>query len=103
MRATYTQDILQGTVLGSQITADTRSGFVAGAGIEYGIAEYLSIRLEYDFLDFGTKTYPFNNIAGTAVGSPLPVAIRSDTHLFTLGINYRFNWGGGGPVVAARY
>jgi hypothetical protein len=29
----------------------------------------------------------------------LPVAIRSSTSLITAGINYRFNWAGGGAVV----
>lgn len=38
----------------------------------------------------------------SAAGGSLPVAIRSDTHLFTIGFDYRFNWSGGGAL-AARY
>src|SRR5579864_9496945 len=80
----------------------------AGGGIEFGMTENLSARVEYDFLDFGTKTYNFNNLAFNAAGStgtpatplgPFPVSIKSFTHLLTVGLNYRFNWGGGGAYV----
>jgi outer membrane immunogenic protein len=105
MRATYTQDVLADLALtSSQIVGATRGGFVVGAGVEYGITENLSAKFEYDFLDFGSRTYAFNNLSasGAAVGN-VPVAIKSDTHMFLFGMNYRFNWGGGGPVVTARY
>ncbi len=91
--------------IGSQVIPDTRMGFVVGAGVEYGISENLSVKIEYDFLDFGSKTYTF--------GAPGRGAARGDrarrrdqgrhAACSPSGINYRFNWGGGGPVVAARY
>jgi outer membrane immunogenic protein len=105
----YTQNIAAGTVQSSQTITDTRSGFTVGGGVEFGMTENLSARLEYDFLDFGTKTYSFNNLgftpAGAATGTPLtpigaaPMSIKSVTQLITVGLNYRFTWGGGGPVV----
>jgi opacity protein-like surface antigen len=52
-------------------------------GLEYGLTENLSAKFEYDFLDFGTKTYNF---------TATPVSIRSDLSMLTLGLNYRFNW-----------
>jgi hypothetical protein len=45
------------------------------------------------------------NAAGAAVGTPLtpvgaaPMSIKSVTQLITVGLNYRFNWAGGGAYV----
>jgi outer membrane immunogenic protein len=104
MRVDYGQEVLNSTVTSTQDMTDSRIGYTVGAGIEWGITEQLSLKAEYDFLDFGTKTYSFDGLStapGAAIGS-FPVSIRSMLHAFTLGINYRFNWGGGGAV-AARY
>jgi outer membrane immunogenic protein len=74
---------------GSQETiSNTRSGFTVGAGIEYGLTENFSAKLEYDFYDFGTKTYNFINT---------PLSISSQVHVVLAGVNYRFTWGGGRP------
>jgi outer membrane immunogenic protein len=105
----YTQNVVAGIRQSGQTDVDTRSGFTVGGGVEWGLTESLSARLEYDFLDFGTKTYGFNNLgfnpAGSAMGTPLtpngpaPMSIKSFTQLITVGLNYRFNWAGGGAVV----
>jgi outer membrane immunogenic protein len=100
MGVNYTQAASTGTGnVSSQTISDTRTGFTAGGGIEFGMTENLSARLEYDYLNFGTKTYTFGNLNTAPAPLVLPVAIRSSTSLITAGINYRFNWGGGGPVV----
>jgi outer membrane immunogenic protein len=85
--------------ISSQTIGSTRSGFTVGGGIEFGMTENLSVRLEYDFLDFGTKTYTFANLNTDPTPLVLPVSIQSTTHLFLTGLNYRFNWGGGGTLV----
>jgi outer membrane immunogenic protein len=56
------------------------------AGIEFGLVENLSGKIEYDFYGFGTKNY---NFAFT------PVSVRSNLHALIVGLNYRFNWSGG--------
>jgi outer membrane immunogenic protein len=100
MGVNYTQTVATGIVnLSSQTITDTRSGFTVGGGFEYGITENLSGKVEYDYLNFGTKTYTFANLNMAPAPLVLPVAIRSSTSLITAGINYRFNWGGGGAVV----
>ena len=100
MSVNYTQTVSTGIVnLSSQTITDTRSGYTAGGGIEFGMTENLSARLEYDYLNFGTKTYTFANLNTAPAPLVLPVAIRSSTSLISVGINYRFNWGGGGAVV----
>jgi outer membrane immunogenic protein len=104
MNVHYTQSVGVGAGQSSLTIVDTRGGFTVGGGIEFGMTENLSARVEYDFLDFGTKTYNFNNLIATPVGGVatplvLPVSIRSSTSLITAGLNYRFTWGGGGAVV----
>lgn len=81
-----------------QTISSTRTGFVVGGGVEYGMLEHLSFRMEYDFMDFGTRNYNFGTIlpqlvaAGfTVTSSPLPVSIRPQTHVLMFGVNYRFN------------
>jgi len=95
MHAEYTQDTLVGGfVNATQPLSETRTGFVAGAGVEYGMTEALSAKFEYDFYDFGTSTLNFINTTLPAPGL-MPVAIQSQVHSFTVGLNYRFNWVGG--------
>jgi outer membrane immunogenic protein len=95
MHTDYTETILGpggGTFFSSALN-DNRTGFVAGLGIEYGLTENVSARAEYEFFDFGSKTYNF----------PAPAAsIRSDLSMVTVGVNYRFTFGGGAPL-GARY
>jgi outer membrane immunogenic protein len=107
MNVNYTEDVTAGAVLGERIMTDTRTGFTVGGGAEFGMTENLSARVEYDFLDFGTKTYNFTSLNFTTLPpgggfvpvAAFPVSIKSVTHLITVGLNYRFNWGGGGTLV----
>jgi outer membrane immunogenic protein len=97
MRVTYTEDLLAGlsglagvipgATAATQDINDTRTGFTVGVGIEFGLVENLSGKIEYDFYDFGSKNYNFNAIT--------PVSISSNLHALTVGLNYRFNWSGG--------
>ena len=89
MSVKYTEDVLGafGFNTGTQGISDTRAGFTAGVGLEFGMTESLSARVEYDFFGFGSKAYNFTLIT--------PVNIRSDLNTFTAGINYRFNWAAG--------
>jgi outer membrane immunogenic protein len=104
MNVNYSQAVGVNAGQSSLTIVDNRSGFTVGGGVEFGMTENLSGRVEYDFLDFGTKNYNFNNLNVTPVGGVitplvLPVAIRSSTSLITVGLNYRFTWGGGGAIV----
>jgi outer membrane immunogenic protein len=84
MSVNYTQDQLTaGVTTTTQILSDKRSAFTAGLGVEYGMTENLSARLEYDYYGFGSRNYQF---------SQAPVSLQSDLNTITLGFNYRFNW-----------
>jgi outer membrane immunogenic protein len=94
MHVDYTQlTLVGGGVAAQQLIVSNRSGWTAGLGIEYALNENLSAKLEYDFLDFGTKSYNFTTLNG---GAGLPVSIQSQTHMITVGMNYRFYFGGFG-------
>jgi outer membrane immunogenic protein len=76
-----------GATTATEVISDNRAGFTVGAGIEFGLVENLSAKVEYDFYDFGSKNYNFNTIT--------PVTVKSDVHTLIAGLNYRFNWSGG--------
>jgi outer membrane immunogenic protein len=71
---------------------DTRVGWTVGAGVEWAFAPQWSAKLEYNYMDFGTKTYSF--APGRATD------IDQQVQQVKFGINYKF--GGGGPILA-RY
>lgn len=90
MRVNYTEDLLaqgNGATATTQVISDNRTGFTVGAGVEIGLVENISAKIEYDFYDFGSKNYNFTSIT--------PVSVKSDVHALTVGFNYKFNWSGG--------
>ena len=97
----YSATITGALIPGSPLTATTGSkavsGWTAGGGIEYGFAPNWSAKVEYDYMDFGTKRYTtnFGGLLGAGVSD-----IRSNVSVVKAGINYRFSWGG---PVTARY
>ena len=76
-------------VAGAASSTDTRAGWTVGAGVERKFSPNWSGKLEYLYMDFGTKTY----FAGTA--NQADVSFRD--HILRAGINYQFT---AGPVVA---
>jgi outer membrane immunogenic protein len=72
--------------------SDTRWGWMAGVGGEYALDGNWSAKIEYDFLDLGTKTYNL-----PVVTSLLPTAvhtqdIRERIQLIKVGLNYKFGY-----------
>jgi outer membrane immunogenic protein len=64
-----------------------RTGWTAGAGLEYAIAQNWTAKLEYDYLGFGKETLNFAtpNIIYASNASLNVQEIKA-------GINYKFNW-----------
>jgi len=101
-RVGYTQStlVLGGTLFSQTSLTDNRTGFVVGGGFEYGMNENLSLKIEYDYFGFGTKTYTFNNLSFTnnPGANPPPVtpigpfaaSVKSQLQMVTVGVNYRF-------------
>jgi len=70
-------------------SSDTRVGWTVGAGAERKFSANWSGKLEYLYMDFGSKTY----FAGTVNQAD----VSFHDHIFRAGINYAFN---PAPVVA---
>ncbi len=65
--------------------SDSRGGWTVGAGLEFGLAPNWSAKVEYAYLDFGTRHVIFDD-GETA-------DIRKTVNEIKIGVNYRF----GGP------
>ncbi|WP_315831052.1 outer membrane protein [Bradyrhizobium prioriisuperbiae] len=87
-------------IFGTRLINETwRSGYVIGAGVEVGFATNWSVAVEYNYMDFGSKS--FSGVNTTSTGTTFGTERFSDDlriSTITGRINYRF----GGPVVA-RY
>ena len=73
-------------------SSDTRNGWTAGGGLEWGFAPNWSAKFEWLYMKFESKG--FNTLVAEGNRSSVPL----DDNVVRAGINYRF----GGPVVA-RY
>ncbi len=75
-----------------EFAADTRTGLTVGAGLEFGLAPNWSAKVEYDYLDFGSRLI-------TIVGTEFidTANIKERVHEVKIGVNYRF----GGPGLVA--
>jgi outer membrane immunogenic protein len=86
MKADYTAVVTTGAgaVLATETHGATRSGWLIGGGLEYGWTRNLSTRIEYNYLDLGTR-----RVAYTFAGIN---AADYDTtaHVVKLGLAYRF-------------
>jgi outer membrane immunogenic protein len=93
----YLMTALPGGAAIASFTDETRWGWMVGGGIEWGITENWSAKIEYNFMDFREDTFRFVTPAAVFFADN---RIDQQMHVVKAGINYRFNWGG--PVVA-RY
>jgi outer membrane immunogenic protein len=73
----------------------TRTGWVAGGGLEYKWTQNLSAFTEYSYAVFGS--YSFANVGGPAVRFDNDIRVQT----IKVGFNYRF--GGPAGAVVARY
>jgi len=76
--------------------SENRSGVTIGTGVEYALGTNWSAKVEYDYMDFGTKSATFAT-TGTLFGAGnvnnLNVDVRERVHVVRACLNYRFNWG----------
>ncbi len=87
----WTQEKYNFNVLGGTATGTVnRSGWLAGVGIEYAFAGNWSAKLEYNYMDLGSKLVTLTTTGGLAV---TPANVDLTVQTVKLGVNYRFNWG----------
>ena len=64
---------------------ETRFGWTAGAGVEWALWQDWSLKLEYDYYGFGTRSVTFiDNVSGT-IG---PLDIKQNIQVIKLGVNF---------------
>lgn len=73
----------------SNVNSDTRSGWTIGAGVEQSFAQNWSWKLEYDYMDFGSKNYNFTTTVAPLTNTATD-AFDTQVHAVKLGLNYRF-------------
>jgi len=66
--------------------SETRVGWTVGAGVEWAVWENWSVKLEYDYLDFGSRTVTFNDPQLGAAN----ISVSQRISEVKLGVNYRF-------------
>jgi outer membrane immunogenic protein len=84
---------------------DNRFGGTLGAGIEYAFLPGWSVKLEYDYYDFGKHSMVMPIAGSVALGAnttpfsvTAPINVNEQIHTIRIGVNYNFN----SPAVA-RY
>ena len=66
--------------------SETRVGWTVGAGVEWAFWDNWSVKLEYDYLDFGSRTVTFND----PLLGPANISVSERISEVKLGVNYRF-------------
>ena len=74
---------------------ETRFGWTAGGGVEWAFWNNWSLRLEYDYYGFGTKTTTFINSINANTG---PESISQNIQVIKLGVNFHV-FAGAAPIV----
>jgi len=93
------------------------NGFIVGGGAEYGITAWLSVKAEVAYVWLQGKDYCFPSAGAQVAGfnpggcsnisfvqpgfNVTPAHVHDDFVLARMGLNWRFWWGKGTPVVAS--
>ncbi len=79
-------------------TTYNKDGYAVGAGIEYALSNWISVKSEYMYLDLGR-----DNLLTAPLGGGLAFRIDEKTtvHSFKTGVNFKLWSPGGGPVMAS--
>jgi outer membrane immunogenic protein len=67
-----------------------RYGWMVGASVEYAVTNNLTIKAEYNFLDFGTANETLSTTAGGLLFTAM-VPSKLNVNIVKVGVNYLFN------------
>lgn len=73
--------------------SSTKAGYVVGAGVEAGLWDQWTVKVEYLYVDFGTISATSNNLNAFATAFPTKVFTHSvdlKANIARVGLNYRF-------------
>jgi outer membrane immunogenic protein len=90
--AAFTRDVLNanltGPAPGTASGSFNRTGWLAGAGVEWAFWGNWSVKAEYDYMGFGQLNEAITNTTGGLAVTPATVKLNMQTA--TIGINYKF-------------
>lgn len=66
---------------GVEENSQTHIGWTVGAGVEFAVADNVSLDLQYRYSDFGSKDYALDTS---------PTALSLTSHAITAGVNFKF-------------
>jgi len=78
---------------------NSNGGWLVGAGAEWMFVPNWSVKVEYDYLGLGNRTFSIPATAPFLAGDTF-TANNRNVQMLKFGVNYLFNWG---TPVAARY
>ncbi len=67
-----------------------RTGWAAGAGGEYALTKCLTIKLEYLYIDLGSKDYTYGQQFQQFAGFTYTTQLDTAEHVIRVGLNYKF-------------
>jgi outer membrane immunogenic protein len=74
----------------------SRWGWTVGTGVEWGLFDNWSAKIEYDYLQFNSNDVVTNGTLTEDVGNSFAIRrnidLKEQIHMVTVGLNYRFNW-----------
>jgi opacity protein-like surface antigen len=76
----------------AQVTR-SRWGWTVGTGVEFGLWDNWSTRIEYDYLNFSNSNISDGGRFTNFCNNTGNCGAKQEIHLVTIGLNYRFNWG----------
>jgi len=82
---------------------DTRTGWMIGAGLEYGAWGNWSWKLEYNFMDFGHRNMHFDSVLVDCLDCGRDLDANLKVSVVKFGLNYRFGATPAAAPVAVRY
>jgi outer membrane immunogenic protein len=82
-------DVVFGTLSGSD--SFERLGWMVGGGIEYAVWNNLTLKAEYNFLDFGTKTENLTITSSTFGPLTTTISSKLTASVLKVGVNWLFN------------
>jgi len=85
-----TTNFLGTTYFGIGTEATTRDGWTVGAGLEYGVTEHVSLKLEYDYVGFQTANFTSTDISATNVVTNPSKSTSSSLNIVKGGVGVRF-------------
>jgi outer membrane immunogenic protein len=107
-----------GPIIPLNVNADfsgsrSKWGWMFGAGVEWGLWDNWSAKIEYNYLDFGNKDVKSTGtvcVSGNDEGfvsecfsADRNHSIDQTIQVIKFGLNYRFGWFGKAPAVMAKY